>query len=115
VHGSAVQARSIHGGVHISVGAGADLSVPGQLLPVPANFTSRSAELATLNELVTGDGQPGLLALAVVAGVGGVGKTSLVLRWLHEKSPNTHILTSLSDDSTPLESQGRAKSSVRPH
>jgi hypothetical protein len=70
--------------VHISVGGGMALPVPRQLLPVPPNFTNRSAELAALHELVADDGLSGILTLAVVTGVGGVGKTSLVLRWLHD-------------------------------
>jgi tetratricopeptide (TPR) repeat protein len=60
------------------------MPVPGQLLPVPANFTDRSGELAALSGLIAGEGPPEPLTLAVVVGVGGVGKTSLVLRWLHE-------------------------------
>jgi len=84
VHGSAVQAGAVHGGVHINVRGAAALPVPGQLLPAPANFIDRSDEVTALDGLLTADSGPAPLTLAVVAGVGGVGKTSLVLQWLHQ-------------------------------
>ena len=84
VHGPAVQAGSIHGDVTFNLGASpARLPVPGQLPPVPPAFVGRVAELAALDRLIS-DQAPGRpTTLAVVTGVGGVGKTSLVLRWLH--------------------------------
>jgi tetratricopeptide (TPR) repeat protein len=59
------------------------MPTPGQLPPVPPNFTGRSSELAALNGLLTDadSGQP--VTLAVIMGAGGAGKTSLALRWLH--------------------------------
>jgi tetratricopeptide (TPR) repeat protein len=84
VFGHAVQAGSIHGDVHFGAGSPAVMPVPGQLLPAPANFTNRARELAVLRGIL-GNGEPERpLTLAVVVGVGGVGKTSLVLQWLHE-------------------------------
>lgn len=51
VHGSAVQARNIHGDVHFSVTRAdpAAMPVPAQLPPATAHFTGRSEELAALN------------------------------------------------------------------
>jgi tetratricopeptide (TPR) repeat protein len=70
------------GDVHF--GSPAEMPVPSQLLPTPANFTDRARELAVLRGIL-GNGEPERpLTLAVIVGVGGVGKTSLALRWLHE-------------------------------
>lgn len=54
---------------------------PAELPPPPSAFTGRAAELAALTGLL--DAGPHL-PVAVVSGVGGVGKTSLVLHWAHE-------------------------------
>ncbi|KAA2256086.1 tetratricopeptide repeat protein [Solihabitans fulvus] len=54
--------------------------VPAQLPPPPRHFASRSRELAELTELVD-DQRP---SLVVLSGAGGVGKTTLALRWLHD-------------------------------
>ena len=84
VHGPVVQARSIHGDVVFSLAVPARMPVPGQLLPVPQNFTNRSRELALLHGLLGGPEPARPVTLAVITGVGGVGKTSLALRWLHQ-------------------------------
>lgn len=85
VHGSAVQAGSIEGGVHFSVMQAAHVSLPtpAQLPPAPAHFTGRTRELATLNRLACGDDPVRGVTLLVISGVGGVGKTALVSHWLH--------------------------------
>jgi tetratricopeptide (TPR) repeat protein len=49
----------------------------------PANFTGRSAELEALERLAAGYDPARRLALVVVVGVGGLGKTALVSHWLH--------------------------------
>ncbi len=84
VVGPAVQAGSIHGDVHLSTGGPTVMPVPGQLLPAPVNFTARAGELAALHGLLKTGETELPVTLAVIVGVGGVGKTSLVLRWLHE-------------------------------
>ncbi|HEY5987816.1 MAG TPA: hypothetical protein VIV12_15790, partial [Streptosporangiaceae bacterium] len=84
VHGSAVQAGSIHGDVYFGATAPGRMPVPSQLPPPPAHFTDRSGELADLDRLM-GENDPARPAtLVVVTGVGGVGKTSLATRWLHQ-------------------------------
>ncbi|SHF03127.1 DNA-binding transcriptional activator of the SARP family [Streptoalloteichus hindustanus] len=68
---------------------------PRQLPGLPARFTGRAAELGRLDAVLGGaSGGPewgsgpgrgsGPVAVAVVGGVGGVGKTWLALRWAHE-------------------------------
>lgn len=70
--GHVVQAESV-GSVHLH--AEERVPVPFQLPPAPRCFVSRQHELAAL------DGWP----LLVISGPGGVGKTSLALRWLHDR------------------------------
>jgi tetratricopeptide (TPR) repeat protein len=84
VHGPVVQARSIHGDVVFNLAPPPRMPVPGQLLPAPQNFTGRAEELAGLRGLVADQDTARPLTLAVISGVGGVGKTSLALRWLHD-------------------------------
>ncbi|MFI9381521.1 tetratricopeptide repeat protein [Kutzneria sp. NPDC052558] len=52
---------------------------PAQLPPAPRRFTSRQRELEQL-----GRSRPGGPPVVVLHGVGGVGKTALALRWLHD-------------------------------
>jgi len=84
VHGPVVQARDIHGDVHMTVETtSAAPPVPAQLPPCPAIFSGRRVELAALDS-VTVDRDPVRgLAVAVISGVGGAGKTSLAAYWLH--------------------------------
>ncbi|MEU8271907.1 tetratricopeptide repeat protein [Sphaerisporangium sp. NPDC049002] len=85
VSGPAVQARSIHGDVQINVGAHPRTPPPAQLAPAPALFIDREDELAQLDRLLR-EGQrqaPDSPTLVVVTGLGGVGKSSLALKWLH--------------------------------
>lgn len=80
VSGPVVQAGSVHGGVHIHHSAFAELPVPRQLLPAPRWFASRPRELRELNRLLSDADH----RVAVVCGPGGVGKTALALRWMHD-------------------------------
>jgi tetratricopeptide (TPR) repeat protein len=84
VRGSVVQARSIHGDVVFNMAPDSASPVPRQLLPAPQNFTGRSGELTALRSLLAGTGPTKPVTLAVITGIGGVGKTSLALRWLHD-------------------------------
>jgi hypothetical protein len=86
VSGSAVQARSIHGGVHIHAGPGTGPVAglpPRQLPPRPAHFTDRSGPLAVIGEAAAAAG-PGSLPIVVVAGAGGTGKTAVAVQALHQ-------------------------------
>jgi DNA-binding SARP family transcriptional activator/tetratricopeptide (TPR) repeat protein len=57
-------------------------AVPAQLPADVAAFTARGAELADLDLLVS-DGGPGAVAIRVVSGTAGVGKTALAVHWAH--------------------------------
>jgi len=78
--GVTIQARDIHGGVHVY---GPPRPVPRQLPPVPAHFTNRLDDLAALDELWARrrDGVAPR-TLIVVNGPPGIGKTALASRWL---------------------------------
>ncbi|WP_432161464.1 AAA family ATPase [Streptomyces sp. NRRL F-5630] len=54
---------------------------PRQLLPVPANFTGRENDLAVLSDLRESSSR-----LIVVSGPAGIGKTTLVSKWLRSLS-----------------------------
>jgi tetratricopeptide (TPR) repeat protein len=85
VHGSAVQARSIRGGVHFSVTQTepAAMPVPAQLPPATAYFTGRSQEMGSLQRAADDYDPVRRLAVVVICGAGGTGKTSLASHWLH--------------------------------
>jgi tetratricopeptide (TPR) repeat protein len=88
VHGSAVQAGSIRGGVHFSVTQASPpgMPVPAQLPLAAAYFTGRSVEIARLDRAASDYDPARRLTMAVINGVGGAGKTSLAAYWLHRIS-----------------------------
>ena len=76
VSGAAVQAGTVHGGVHLHADVPAR-PVPRQLPADVAGFTGREEQLAWLDERAREGG------VVVVTGTAGVGKTSVVVRWAH--------------------------------
>jgi tetratricopeptide (TPR) repeat protein len=80
VSGSVVQAGSVHGDIYVHHAAAVELPVPRQLLPAPRWFADRPREFRELNWLLGDSGH----RVAVVCGPGGVGKTALALRWMHD-------------------------------
>ncbi|MFI0410081.1 ATP-binding protein [Actinomadura sp. 3N508] len=80
VSGSVVQAGTVHGGIHLHANTGYP-AVPAQLPASRPYFTDRARELEMLRRL--GDAAREQAAVIVISGVGGVGKTSLALAWLH--------------------------------
>ncbi|MGW0332873.1 tetratricopeptide repeat protein [Streptomyces sp. NPDC003011] len=82
-YGPTVQARDIRGGIQVQTAPPPPPPTPRQLLPVPPHFTDRHDELAALDRLLTRHADPGSRQpLIVVNGPAGIGKTSLVSRWL---------------------------------
>lgn len=61
----------------------APCSVPSHLPPDVRDFTGREAEIAALRQALDGGGGGNAIALAVVSGSGGVGKTTLVVHVAH--------------------------------
>jgi tetratricopeptide (TPR) repeat protein len=78
--GLLLQAGSI-GSVHLPSVSPPPVRVPRQLPPPPDGFVNRTRELATLHDLVSGDGAGEGPRVVVVSGLGGVGKTGLGLAW----------------------------------
>jgi tetratricopeptide (TPR) repeat protein len=76
--GSAVQAHTIEGGVHYYGSPPRQHVVPRQLPAAPGRLVARDRELRALDQTVGGQSR-----VVAVEGPGGVGKTSLVLHWLH--------------------------------
>ncbi|MFD3486852.1 tetratricopeptide repeat protein [Streptomyces sp. NPDC058665] len=83
LYGPTVQAREVHGGIHLHAAPAAPArpAPPRQLLPVPAHFTNREGDVGSLNGL-----RDSGLPLIVVSGPAGVGKTALVSKWLRSLS-----------------------------
>jgi tetratricopeptide (TPR) repeat protein len=80
-----VQARDVHGGLHLHQQGDAPLPPPRQLPAPPAHFTNRTRELAELDQLVQSKEtlQLSAVGISALAGTAGVGKTALALRWAH--------------------------------
>jgi tetratricopeptide (TPR) repeat protein/transcriptional regulator with XRE-family HTH domain len=71
---------------------------PRQLPPTLADFTGRSAELETLLSTLTGEQHTGIVRMAAVTGMGGVGKTSLAVHAAHlsvDHYPDGHLYIDL--------------------
>ncbi|GAB2894620.1 tetratricopeptide repeat protein [Streptomyces mayteni] len=97
--GPIVQARDISGGIHFHQRSEAEAqhTVPRQLLPVPAHFVGRERDLRALDALREGR-EASVPQLIVVTGLAGVGKTTLVSRWLQGRTaefPAGHLYVDL--------------------
>ncbi|MCT9107597.1 ATP-binding protein [Streptomyces mirabilis] len=85
LYGPSIQASSINGGVHFHEASPSAPPVPRQLLPVPATFTDRESDLAALITQI-GELPDYAVRTVVISGPGGVGKTTLANRLLHQVS-----------------------------
>ncbi|MEV0276393.1 NB-ARC domain-containing protein [Streptomyces sp. NPDC050610] len=87
VHGPAVQAQTIHGGIHIRTEAPSGHQPPWQL-PPSVRITDRTAVLSALERHRSHSAQGDHPTLAAVSGLGGVGKTAVALAWLNTLRPH---------------------------
>jgi hypothetical protein len=79
-HGHVPEQDAATGPVPVSV-AGA---LPAQLPADVPDFSGRDTELSALDRLLTGaEGSPTAVAISVVSGTAGVGKTALAVHWAH--------------------------------
>ncbi|WP_245641198.1 ATP-binding protein [Streptomyces megasporus] len=83
LHGPTVQARDIHGGIHVHQTPATPQRppTPRQLPPLTAHFAGRAEDLADLEALRAAHPRPAP-RLVVISGPAGVGKTTLASRWL---------------------------------
>ncbi|HEX9337858.1 MAG TPA: hypothetical protein VF892_18320, partial [Pseudonocardiaceae bacterium] len=81
VQGAVVQAGHIDGGVHLHQPA-PDRIVPQQLPGVTWHFTGRATELAELTGAL--DNAVGTVVISPTEPIGGIGTTSLAVRWATE-------------------------------
>ncbi|MEV0254665.1 tetratricopeptide repeat protein [Streptomyces sp. NPDC050732] len=82
--GVVVQTGSVSGGIHVH-GSPRPAVVPRQLPAAPARFTGRGCELDRLTAVLEEGSDAGpTVVVSAIGGTGGVGKTSLALRWAHE-------------------------------
>ncbi|MFE7133839.1 tetratricopeptide repeat protein [Streptomyces sp. NPDC057638] len=96
VHGPAVQAGQIHGGLHLHPAAPVPPPVPRQIPPVPGTFTDRADDLRALAAWACGPGPA--VRTVVLHGVPGVGKTLLahrVLEHLADEFPGGQLQAGL--------------------
>ncbi|NGO72709.1 tetratricopeptide repeat protein [Streptomyces boncukensis] len=108
-----VQARDVSGGVHFhgaeSGTARPDGPRPRQLPADVRGFVNRQEELQRLDAVLAEAGGESLVAVCVIAGTAGVGKTSLALRWAHKvqgRFPDGQLYVNLRgyDPGTPVSS-----------
>src|SRR5579872_6671202 len=79
-----IQARDVSGGVHFHRADPEPVPVPRQLPGNARGFVNRVAEIQQLDEALAHlKDDPNALALLVITGTAGVGKTSLAVHWAH--------------------------------
>lgn len=77
-----VQARDVSGGVHIRYAVGQELPTPRQLPADVVHFVDREMHIARLDAWLDSPHE-GVSTVEVIAGIGGVGKTTLAAHWAH--------------------------------
>ncbi|MDX3024957.1 hypothetical protein [Streptomyces acidiscabies] len=79
--GPVIQTDAVHGGIHLHAPP-APPPVPRELMPVPASFTDRTADIESLTAQVGGLPDQAVRVVAIT-GPGGIGKSVLATRFLH--------------------------------
>jgi tetratricopeptide (TPR) repeat protein len=87
VHGPAIQAGAVYGGIRIG-SEPRDVGRPPWQLPPSMHVIDRSREFEALERHRARAVREERPALAAVSGLGGVGKTTLALKWLHTLRPD---------------------------
>ncbi|MDX3643829.1 tetratricopeptide repeat protein [Streptomyces sp. MB09-02B] len=82
ITGGLVQASSVSGGIHVH-GVSRLAVTPRQLPAAPVGFAGRACELRRLTVALEEDSDAAAVVISAIGGTGGVGKTSLALRWAH--------------------------------
>ncbi|MCF0078707.1 ATP-binding protein [Streptomyces lomondensis] len=88
MHGATIQAGAVHGGIHFGAGEAKGVARTPWQLPPAVHVIDRLPELAALEQHRTRAMREERPALAAVSGLGGIGKTTLALRWLHALRPH---------------------------
>lgn len=99
VHGPVLQAGDIHGSVYIDPAATGSVVVPRQLPRTISRFTNRDVERDTLTRLINEADTNNTMAICIIDGSAGIGKTALALHWSHqlkERFPDGHLYINLS-------------------
>jgi tetratricopeptide (TPR) repeat protein len=78
-----VQAGHVHGGVHFHGSDRSPVPTPQQLPGLVRSFVNRVGELRSLDGILADDDELSGVAVSVITGTAGVGKTSLALHWAH--------------------------------
>ncbi|SFD79931.1 tetratricopeptide repeat protein [Streptomyces aidingensis] len=94
--GTVVQAQSVNGGIHLHPPGAPLLPPPRQLPPVRRSLLGREDRLAALDTIRTDEDHAS--PIAVITGLGGVGKTALSAHWLSrlaEHYPDGQFYTDL--------------------
>ncbi|MFJ2650299.1 hypothetical protein ACIO1C_26685 [Streptomyces sp. NPDC087420] len=118
IHGPAVQARDIHGGIHVHHSAPQERPrppAPRQFPPLRRQLVDRESDVQALDAL-RAQHPPHTHPLLVVSGFAGVGKTTLVSRWLRDHAdsfPDGQLYADLGGHSTGGETGGPVRP-VRP-
>lgn len=95
-----VQAGTVFGGIRIDTSKVPLLPAPNQLPATVAHFTGREADLHELQRLLPDDDahEPATLLISAIAGMAGVGKTTLANYWAHrirDRYPNGSLYVNL--------------------